>query len=185
MERECDILAADWRHEQEILQTPIEFRRALGCFATGVTVVTTVDEGGRRIGLTANSFSSVSIEPPLILWSLARRSPNVQAFERCSYFAVNVLAGAQQDICARFARPGDERFAGVETVDGHDGVPLIAGAAAHFECKNVAVHDGGDHLIFVGRVGRYRWNEVPPLVFCKGTLGQFSPHERESIPCNG
>ncbi|RQS75646.1 flavin reductase [Burkholderia sp. Bp8963] len=180
MQPEHDIVARAWRHHHEIPQAPGDFRRALGCFATGVTVVTTVDDEGRRIGLTANSFSSVSIDPPLILWSLARRSPNVRAFERCRFFAVNVLAGSQLDICARFSRPIDDRFSGVDAVDGQGGVPLIAGAVAQFECENEAVHAGGDHVIFVGRVNRFRWHEQAPLVFCMGALRQLDTDLQET-----
>ncbi|AYQ44167.1 MULTISPECIES: flavin reductase family protein [Burkholderia] len=180
MRHDHDIVAHAWRHHHEIPQAPGDFRRALGCFATGVTVVTTVDDEGRRIGLTANSFSSVSIDPPLILWSLARRSPNLRAFERCRFFAVNVLAGSQQDICTRFAKPIDDRFSGVDTVDGQGGVPLIAGAVAQFECENEIVHAGGDHAIFVGRVNRFRWHEQAPLVFCMGALRELDTNRQES-----
>lgn len=165
--------SSDWRHAHELPAARVDFRRALGCFATGVTVVTMVDHDGRRIGITANSFSSVSMDPPLILWSLARSSPNARAFADCRHFAINILAGDQDAICTRFAQPAADKFATVDITAGAHDVPLITGAAAHLECDVEAVHPGGDHLILVGRVQRFRWHDAAPLVFCKGVLRPF------------
>ncbi len=172
-------LSSDWRHAHELPDARVDLRRALGCFATGVTVMTTRDPDGRRIGITANSFSSVSMDPPLILWSLARSSPNAQAFADCRHFAVNILAGDQHAICTRFAQPAADKFATVDITAGRHDVPLIAGAAAHFECDIEAVHPGGDHLILVGRVQRFRWHDAAPLVFCKGALQPFQTAVQE------
>ena len=180
MLHDAEIVDRPWVKGDEISVAPADFRKALGCFATGVTVVTTVDEEGNRVGLTANSFTSVSMDPPLVLWSLSRRSPNLGAFERCQHFAINVLSNTQRDICSQFSRPVEDRFAGVEAIGGASGVPTIAGAVAHFECEKEIVHAGGDHLIFVGRVNRFRWQERTPLVFCMGTL-----HELEVSQKNG
>ncbi|QIL80783.1 flavin reductase family protein [Diaphorobacter sp. HDW4A] len=173
MLHEQEIKNRAWRHRHEIAEAPADFRKALGCFATGVTVVTTVDSEGNRVGLTANSFTSVSMNPPLVLWSLSRRSPNLSAFETCDHFAINVLANTQRHICTQFSRPVEDRFAGVEAIEGAGGVPMIAGAVAHFECEKEAVHSGGDHIIFVGRVSRFRWHERTPLVFCMGALHEL------------
>jgi flavin reductase (DIM6/NTAB) family NADH-FMN oxidoreductase RutF len=150
---------------------PKDFRRALGCFATGVTVVTTVAEDGRLVGLTANSFSSVSIDPPLVLWSLAKSSPSLATFEKSGYFGISVLAEEQLDLCNRFASPGGNKFAGVDYRMSEHGVPLLEGALAHFECARSAIYPGGDHVILVGKVLAYAWGLGPvPLLFCQGQL---------------
>lgn len=148
-----------------------ELRRSLGSFSTGVTVITTVAPDGRKVGLTANSFLSVSIDPPLVLWSLKDSSPNRTMFEQCSHFAINVLAFDQEDICRRFATAGIvDKFAGVALKDGTGGVPLLDGAVAQFECSAHACHPGGDHLLFIGKVLTHRWSQRLPLLFCQGVL---------------
>lgn len=150
---------------------PGELRRSLGSFSTGVTIVTTVAPDGRRVGLTANSFTSVSIDPPLVLWSLAGRSPNRPVFETCRHFAINVLAYEQEELCKRFATPSiADKFAGVALREGVGGVPLLDGAVAQFECSMHAQHPGGDHLIFIGKVEAHRWSGRVPLVFSQGVL---------------
>ncbi len=156
---------------------PRALRQALGSFATGVTVVTTVAPDGRPVGLTASSFNSVSMDPPLILWSLSNRSPSLAAFCDGSHFAVNVLADAQIDLCQRFGRPVPDKFDGLATTTGAGGVPLLSGAAAQFECALEAVYPGGDHQILLGRVLRFRWSERTPLLFCRGRLGAALPVE--------
>lgn len=156
---------------------PKTLRKALGSFATGVTVVTTVTPDGRQVGLTASSFNSVSMDPPLILWSLSERSPNLAAFRDGSHFAVNVLADEQIELCSRFGRPVPDKFDGLDTATGEGGVPLLAGTVAQFECALEAVYPGGDHLILLGRVLRYRWSDRTPLLFCQGRLGAASPME--------
>jgi flavin reductase (DIM6/NTAB) family NADH-FMN oxidoreductase RutF len=146
-------------------------RRSLGSFSTGITVITTVTPDGRKVGLTANSFLSVSLDPPLVLWSLKDSSPNRTVFEQCSHFAINVLAFDQEGICRRFATPGiADKFAGVALKDGTGGVPLLDGAVAQFECSAHARHPGGDHQLFIGKVESHRWSERLPLLFCQGVL---------------
>lgn len=148
-------------------------RGALGAFATGVAIVTTAAADGPH-GLTINSFVSVSLDPPLVLWSLDRRSHSLDAFEAAPCFAINVLGAHQADLARRFARPGAPRFGGLALADGLEGAPLLPDCIASFECRRVAVHDGGDHVIFVGRIERYRADHRPPLVFSRGQFGGFS-----------
>jgi len=143
-------------------------RSTLGCFATGVTIVTTRGQGGRRIGVTVNSFSSVSLNPPLVLWSLSRKSPNLEEFCRAGYFAVNVLADDQYDLSLRFSTPLRDKFEGVEYVEGAGGVPLVRGAIAQFVCRNFRQYDGGDHMIFIGEIKQYNRFDGRPLVFHSG-----------------
>ncbi|MDD2545232.1 MAG: flavin reductase family protein [Burkholderiaceae bacterium] len=129
-----------------------EFRDALGMFATGVTIVTARNEAGELVGLTASSFNSVSLDPPLVLWSLAQAAASMPAFATGSHYAINVLAADQQALAERFATRGVDRWAGVEHQPGIAGAPLLAGAAATFECFNRSRYEEGDHVIFVGEV---------------------------------
>ena len=131
-----------------------EFRGALGMFATGVTIVTARTAQGALVGLTANSFNSVSLEPPLVLWSLSRVAASMPAFSAGSHCAINILGADQHDLARRFAAKGLDRFADVEFVDGAGGAPLLCGAAATFECFNRSRYEEGDHVIFVGEVER-------------------------------
>jgi len=131
-----------------------EFRSALGMFATGVTIVTARAANGRLVGLTANSFNSVSLHPPLVLWSLSQAAASLAVFSAGSHYAINVLAAEQQALARRFAAKGVDRWAGVAYTEGHGGAPLLAGAAATFECFNRSRYDEGDHVIFVGEVER-------------------------------
>ncbi|GAA4018012.1 flavin reductase family protein [Actimicrobium antarcticum] len=148
-----------------------QLRRSLGLVPTGVTVITTVAPDGRRVGLTANSFASVSMDPPLILWSLSNRSANLDLFAQCSHFAINVLAHDQEDLCKRFATAGiADKFAGIAGRPGMNGVPLLDGAVAQFECSAHAQYPGGDHRIFIGRIDAHRWSNRTPLLFCQGVL---------------
>ena len=146
---------------------PGELRQAFGAFATGVTVVTTVFEG-KRYGVTANSFSSVSLDPPMVLWSLARTSSRFAAFENASAFAVHILAEDQQPISDGFASKGSDKFAGVDAIEGLDGVPLLAGCSARFECRTAFRYEGGDHVIFVGEVAAFDHSAKEPLLFHGG-----------------
>lgn len=141
------------------------FRDALGTFATGVTVVTTRTPEGKPVGLTATSFNSVSLEPPLVLWSLQRDSNLFDAFHAANKYAVHVLAESQVDVSQRFARRDLDRFAGVEMLEGANGLPLIKGCAAIFVCSKYAEYDGGDHLIIVGEVLSFEHHLVPALAF--------------------
>jgi flavin reductase (DIM6/NTAB) family NADH-FMN oxidoreductase RutF len=156
---------------------PTALRRALGSFPTGVTVVTARSREGRNIGLTANSFTSVSLEPALVSWSLRRQSGLFETFREGIAFAVNVLGVSQTQLANRFARPSDDKFAGVELCAGFGGVPLLAGCIAYFECAMIGCHIEGDHGIFIGKVERFFTGtaEEYPLVFCKGAY--MAPHE--------
>jgi flavin reductase (DIM6/NTAB) family NADH-FMN oxidoreductase RutF len=146
-----------------------EFRSALGMFATGVTIVTATTAEGRAIGLTANSFNSVSLDPPLVLWSLSRAAASLPAFSTGSHYAINILAADQKLLAERFALKGADRWVGVEYRLGPSGAPLLAGAAATFECFNRSRYEEGDHVIFVGEVERCAWRSgAMPLLFHGG-----------------
>jgi flavin reductase (DIM6/NTAB) family NADH-FMN oxidoreductase RutF len=147
---------------------PRDLRRAFGMFPTGVTIVTTRHADGRPIGLTCNSFASVSLTPPLILWSLSLYSPNLQAFLQAPCFAVNILACNQMDLSRRFAARMTDRFEGLAWSEGEAGVPLIPGCAAHIQCRNETRHYSGDHVILIGQVVSYVYRDVEPLVFARG-----------------
>ena len=134
--------------------SPREFRASLGMFATGVTIVTARTAEGERVGLTANSFNSVSLDPPLVLWSLARAAGSLPAFSAGSHYAINILAADQKALAERFAARGADRWAGVAFTEGAGRAPLLAGAAATFECFNRSRYEEGDHVIFVGEVER-------------------------------
>lgn len=148
---------------------PRTLRDALGCFATGVTVVTAFAPDGRPIGLTANSFTSVSLDPPLLLVCIDRRAGSLPALEVAAGFAVNVLHIGQQPTSNRFARPGEDRFAETAWETGEFGAPVLSGALAAFECRRHALHDGGDHVILVGEVLKARFEpRRDPLLYFRG-----------------
>ena len=148
---------------------PTEFRKALGMFATGVTIVTARSAQGELVGLTANSFNSVSMTPPLVLWSLARAAGSMAAFSTGSHYAINILSAEQQDLARQFAARGNNRFAGVAFVPGAGGAPLLEGAVATFECFNRSRYEEGDHVIFVGEVERCTHRAgASPLLFHGG-----------------
>lgn len=144
------------------------FRSALGAFATGVTIVTTRDEQGHDIGLTANSFNSVSLDPPMVLWSLAKNARSLPAFLAASHFAVHVLAADQEELSLRFATRGSEKFSGLDLERGPAQVPLLRGCSARFQCRTAFRHEGGDHVIFVGAVESFDQSDRQPLVFHGG-----------------
>lgn len=144
------------------------FRTALGSFATGVTVITTCAADGTPVGLTANSFNSVSLDPPMVLWSLSRTAKSMPVFEQAQYFAVHVLAADQAALSARFARSGSDKFAQLPLETGIAGLPLLKDCAARFQCQTSFRHDGGDHLIFVGQVLEFDAYERPPLIYHAG-----------------
>ena len=151
------------------------FRNGLGCFVTGVTVVTTVDDKGEHVGLTVNSFNSVSLDPPMVLFSLDRDALSLPVFETAGRFAVNVLADHQEPLSNRFAQRKEEKWSGTRFTEGETGCRLIAGAMAHFECETYAQYDGGDHVIFVGRVVAMEIDTAAnPLVFYKGSYNGLS-----------
>ena len=153
------------------------FRQALGHFATGVTIVTTLDGSGAYIGVTANSFNSVSMDPPLVLWSLDKRAHSLKTYETAEYFVVNVLAADQVSLSKRFATSGPtDKFQGVSCTEGVGGAPVLAGCAAHFQCKTSFVYEGGDHLILVGEVVVFDASGRAGLVFHKGSYAVSQPH---------
>lgn len=131
-----------------------DFRAALGMFATGVTIVTARTSEGALVGLTANSFNSVSMDPPLVLWSLGRAASSLAVFSAGSHYAINILSADQQDLARQFSSRSEDRFAGVAFSQGAGGAPLLDGAAATFECFNRSRYEEGDHVIFVGEVER-------------------------------
>lgn len=153
-----------------------DFRRALGQFATGVTVVTATASDGRRVGVTVNSFSSVSLDPPLILWSLSRQTGSFSDFTHVTHFAVNVLEAKQHHLSRQFSTPLADKFAGVEFIEGKAGVPILKGVIAQFVCRKVRQYDGGDHVIFVGEVEEYKYEDGEPLVFHSGRYRVATRH---------
>ncbi len=167
------------------MRTPVEsgdphvdsggFRRSLGEFATGVTVIT-ASVGGISYGMTSNSFASVSLSPPLVLWSIRRESASYAAFNDCTHFAVHILADDQIDLSQRFARSGPDKFVGLGCQPGLGDAPILDNVAASFECSRGQAHDGGDHLILLGEVMRYCRYDRPPLLFTKGRYAVAADH---------
>lgn len=148
------------------------FRNALGTFVTGVTIVTARDGAGNPAGLTANSFNSVSLDPPMVLWSLSLASGSLPVFREAESWAVHVLAADQQDMSNRFATPGADKFAGLDLADGPEGAPLIEGCAARFGCSARFEYEGGDHAIFLGEVVDFADSEAEPLIYHGGRYGR-------------
>ena len=158
------------------------FRQALGTFVTGVTIVTTLDPAGNPAGLTANSFNSVSLDPPMVLWSLALDSTNLDAFRQASYWAVHVLAAGQEQLSAQFASRDTNRFAGVPTTQGPAGIPLLDSYAARFVCRAAFEYEGGDHAIFLGRVEAFERTTRTPLVYHQGRYAGVFPAAPADAP---
>lgn len=150
------------------------FRNMLGQFATGVAVITTCAEDGTLVGVTCNSYTSVSLEPPLILWSIANASASGPAFTKGRAFAVNILAAAQEDLALRFAKSGEEKFVGTTWEPGLDGAPLLEGCVAYIECRVEERYPGGDHAIILGAVERYVNLEREPLLFHSGEFRRLT-----------
>lgn len=151
------------------------FRSALGHFATGVCVVTAVGADGEQVGVTVNSFASVSLDPPLVLWSLDRASDRFPVFMAADHFAVNVLDGSSQHISHRLSRKGERSVSEEQCAQGLTAIPILKDALAHFECKVEARHDGGDHVIFVGRVLSFdHKSEGDPLLYYRGRYRSLS-----------
>lgn len=153
------------------------FRQALGSFATGVTIITTRDAAGEPVGLTVNSFNSVSLNPPLVLWSLAETSNSLPIFRAASHWAVHVLSSDQEALSGRFARRGENKFAGAELEPGVGDVPLLRGCSARFQCRTAFQYEGGDHVIFVGEVVAFDRADVAPLVFHAGRYAHATRRE--------
>ncbi|RBP80480.1 flavin oxidoreductase [Marinomonas rhizomae] len=154
---------------------PKEFRRALGNFATGVTVVTAQDPEGNKVGVTANSFNSVSLDPPLVLWSLVKSSSSYETFEKSAHFAVNILAADQIDLSNNFAKPSDDKFAGIEYTLGVGNSPILKDTTANFQCETHQVIDGGDHWIMIGKVLAFEHLGSNPLLYVQGSYAGAIP----------
>jgi flavin reductase (DIM6/NTAB) family NADH-FMN oxidoreductase RutF len=147
---------------------PADFRRALAQFASGVTAVTTRDASGRPLGLTVTAFSSVSLDPPLVLVCVDARSETHAGFRDSGAFGVSVLSEAQEEVSKQFAWGGPAKFDKVETVTGSTGVPLVAGALAHLECRVAAAHVTGDHTVYVGEIVAMAAHPGRPLTYWQG-----------------
>ncbi|WP_020653316.1 flavin reductase family protein [Massilia niastensis] len=147
---------------------PRDFRKALSMFATGVTIVTTRGGDGAAVGMTANSFNSVSLDPPMVLWSLAKSARSLPAFSAARYWNVHVLASGQDALSNRFARAGEDKFAGLALDDCATGAPLLPGCSARFQCRSAFQYEGGDHVIFVGEVVGYDRSDLAPLLYVSG-----------------
>ncbi|MEK9725913.1 MAG: flavin reductase family protein [Rhodospirillaceae bacterium] len=145
-----------------------EFRNALGRFATGVTVITTVGPGGKPEGMTANSFGGLSLDPALVHWCIGRTAPSHDIFAGADHFAINILRADQRLLSNQFATPAEDKFAGVDWRPGLGGCLLLAGALATFECRSHCRHPGGDHTILVGAVERFAYEDGPALLFNAG-----------------
>jgi flavin reductase (DIM6/NTAB) family NADH-FMN oxidoreductase RutF len=146
---------------------PRDFRNALGTYATGVTIITAAGADGKPYGITCNSFASVSLNPPLVLWSLVLYSSSLSAFQTASHFAVNVLGVGQQALANKFAKSSDDKFVGVEWTPGLGDAPLLV------QCRTANRYYGGDHVIFLGAVEAYAYNRKEPLLFARGGYGRF------------
>lgn len=164
------------------------FRSALGTFTTGVTIITARGNDDAPVGITANSFNSVSMSPPMVLWSLAKSAYSLPTFKESQHWNVHVLALEQEPLSNRFASRGEDKFAGLELDEGVSPAPLLQGCAARFQCRTLFVHDGGDHLIFVGEVLAFDRSERPPLVFQGGQYAvstrkpQVPPRLTSAVP---
>ncbi|MHB0768791.1 flavin reductase family protein [Bradyrhizobium sp. 5.13L] len=162
---------------------PRDFRNALGTYATGVTIITAAAPDGKPYGLTCNSFASVSLNPPLVLWSLVVYSSSLAIFQNASHFTVNVLGASQQALANKFAKSSDDKFTGVDWAPGLGDAPVLAESVANFQCRSVNRYYGGDHVIFLGAVEAYTYNAKEPLLFARGTFGRFvTDDERKKVP---
>lgn len=161
------------------------FRAALGHFATGVTIITSMGHDGTPVGVTVNSFNSASLDPPLVLWSLNRSSGTLPVFSESGHFAVHILSAEQIDLSNRFARPSGDKFDGIEYGQGLGGTPLLAGCAARFECRTTYQYEGGDHIIFVGEVQRFDQAGGETLLFHKGKYALSDEQKKADPPREG
>lgn len=158
-----------------------QFRDALGCYPTGVAIITAPDGQGGHVGITANSFSALSLDPPLVLWSLDKRAYSREAFHSAGYFGVNVLSTDQVELSRHFSKRHVDKFASIAVELGAGSVALIEDCAARFECQTHQTYEGGDHIIFVGEVVAFEYNsELAPLAFSGGSYAQTAPHIHEA-----
>lgn len=160
----------------DITIDPMQFRRALGNFATGVTIITAQNAQGEKVGVTANSFNSVSLDPPLILWSIDKNSSSFPVFEQATHFAVNILSGSQIDLSNKFARRNMDKYEGTSYQLGAGQAPLLDHCSAVFECERHQVIEGGDHWIIIGKVVNFRDEGRSPLVYHQGAYSGVMPH---------
>lgn len=152
---------------------PRDFRNALGTYGTGVTIITATAADGKPYGITCNSFASVSLNPPLVLWSLGVYSSSLTVFQNASHFTVHVLGTSQQALANKFAKSSEDKFAGLDWTPGLGNAPVLAASVANFQCRSVNRYYGGDHVIFLGAVEAYAYNASEPLLFARGTYGRF------------
>lgn len=152
---------------------PRDLRNALGTYGTGVTIITATAADGKPYGITCNSFASVSLNPPLVLWSLGAYSSSLTVFQNASHFTVHVLGTSQQALANKFAKSSEDKFAGVDWTPGLGNAPVLAESVANFQCRSVNRYYGGDHVIFLGAVEAYAYNASEPLLFARGTYGRF------------
>ncbi|MGB0907320.1 MAG: flavin reductase [Maricaulaceae bacterium] len=164
------------------MTNPNAFRNALGQFATGVTIVTTAEEDGTPVGVTASSFNSVSLDPPLILWSLAKTAKSMPAYQNSGGFNVHVLAAHQSGLSNQFARPSSDKFEGIDWTPCDQGFPQLPEYAAQFRCKTTFQYEGGDHIIFVGEVVDYQAHDLPVLVFHGGRYADAKQKQAAQTP---
>jgi flavin reductase (DIM6/NTAB) family NADH-FMN oxidoreductase RutF len=149
-----------------------DLRNALGSFGTGVTVVTSGNMQTRLVGVTANSFSSVSLEPPIVLWSLGSTSPSLDIFDATGRFVINILSLQQMDLSKRFSSNVQDKFEGIYFSKGLDGLPVLNDCVATIECKTIQRNVVGDHVLFLGQVEKYLYERKPTLLFCQGNYLQ-------------
>ena len=161
---------------------PRDFRQALGSFATGVTIITAAGADNKPYGLTCNSFNSVSLNPPLVLWSLVLYSSSLSVFQNATHFAVNVLGISQQALADKFAKSSDDKFTGVDWRPGLGDAPLLTESIANFQCRSVNRYYGGDHVIFLGAVEAYSYTQKEPLLFARGSYGRFLAADKHYAP---
>ncbi len=160
---------------------PKAFRDALSTFTTGVTIITTRNEAGEPIGITANSFNSVSLNPPLVLWSLAKSAMSLEAFSQNKHWNVHVLSTEQEAMSGRFASRGEDKFALIKLDQGINDTPLLPNCTARFQCRTAFMYEGGDHMIFVGEVLGFDKSELPPLAFQSGLYALAARKPREGV----
>lgn len=161
---------------------PRDFRNALGTYGTGVTIITATAADGKPYGITCNSFASVSLNPPLVLWSLGIYSSSLAVFQNASHFTVHVLGNSQQALANKFAKSTEDKFAGVDWAPGLGNAPVLAESVANFQCRSVNRYYGGDHVIFLGAVEAYAYNSGEPLLFARGTYGRFLSDDQRGKP---
>ena len=153
---------------------PRELRNAFGTFGTGVTVVTSRNAEGRLVGVTANSFSSVSLEPPIVLWSLVKKSPSLEVFQSSGRFVINILSLDQVNLSKQFSSSIPDKFQNVEYQEGIEGLPVLTGCAGTIECRVIQSMEVGDHILFLGEVENFAYEKKETLLYCNGNYAKSS-----------